>query len=259
MPMRTLGWLALLAALAGAQQAPVEQKYEETQKLVHRYWEEQQFAKALPLLEELRRDPRLLQFPEYRSNVLYNLACGYSRVGDKARAVEMLKESARAGISNFKHAETDKDLDNIRNEAGYKEALDRMRALAAFWDGPPLASGFRERLTEEEKITGLSKSWAEVKYNFAWFDNVPDLNWDALYVEYMRKARQANTMLEYYRLLRELCARLKAGHTYITPPREIREQLDFKPPLRTGLIEGKVLVLELLDPALEGDGVRCGL
>jgi len=36
----------------------------------------------------------------------------------------------------------------------------------------------RAGLTEDEKVAGLSKLWSEVKYNFGYFDRVPDLDWD---------------------------------------------------------------------------------
>ncbi len=52
---------------------------------------------------------------------LYNTACAYSLLKDKAKAVEYLKRSVEAGYVNFAHMETDTDIDNIRDEAGYKE------------------------------------------------------------------------------------------------------------------------------------------
>jgi hypothetical protein len=44
---------------------------------------------------------------------------------------------------------------------------------------------FRENLSEDEKAAGLSRFWSEVRYNFANFDLVPGLDWDALYLEYL--------------------------------------------------------------------------
>jgi len=38
-----------------------------------------------------------------------------------------------------------------------------------------------EQLTAEEKIYGLSLFWSEVKYNFAFFDLVPNVDWDSVY------------------------------------------------------------------------------
>ena len=55
---------------------------------------------------------------------LYNTACAYSLLKDKAKAVEFLRQSVEAGYVNFAHMEQDGDLDNIRDAAGYKELLE---------------------------------------------------------------------------------------------------------------------------------------
>src|SRR5215210_727589 len=76
-------------------------------------------------------------------------------------------------------------------------------------------SPYRENIGEDEKAAGLSRFWSEVKYNFANFDLVQGLDWDALHLEYLPKVRATKSTLEYYRVLTELCARLKDGHTNV--------------------------------------------
>src|SRR4051794_15749041 len=61
----------------------------------------------------------------------------------------------------------------------------------SFWDDAAFQTPYRPALSEDEKIAGLSKLWAEVKFNFANFDLVPDLRWDALYIETLPRVRQA--------------------------------------------------------------------
>src|SRR6476661_2057012 len=113
------------------------------------------------------------------------------------------------------------------------------------WSSHALESPYRENLSEDEKVAGLSKFWAEIRFNFANFDLVPDLDWDALYLAYLPKVRQTRSTLEYYQVLEELCARLKDGHTNVIPPREIAEMYG-RPPLRTALFEDKVLITRVL-------------
>src|SRR4051812_37493908 len=84
---------------------------------------------------------------------------------------------------------------------------------------------FRENIGDDEKAAGLSRFWSEVKYNFANFDLVPGLEWDALYLEYLPRVRATKSTLEYYRVLTELCARLKDGHTNVVPPAELTDEL----------------------------------
>ena len=40
-------------------------------------------------------------------------------------------------------------------------------------------------LSTPEKIYGLSVFWKEASYNFAFFDQVSDLNWDSVYAAYI--------------------------------------------------------------------------
>jgi len=56
----------------------------------------------------------------------YNIACAYSRMGEKEKAVEWLSKSVDLGYSDRAHTEADSDLDAIRDTEGYKKALDRM-------------------------------------------------------------------------------------------------------------------------------------
>lgn len=60
--------------------------------------------------------------------VLYNLACAYSLKGDKKKAIEVLKKSVQKGFSNAPELESDKSLDAIREEAGFKRILEELRA-----------------------------------------------------------------------------------------------------------------------------------
>ena len=57
------------------------------------------------------------------SVMLYNLACLFSRLGEKETAVDYLKKSCKAGYVNFEWIKRDTDFDNIRNEPGYIELM----------------------------------------------------------------------------------------------------------------------------------------
>ena len=54
---------------------------------------------------------------------LYNLACLASVKGDKAKAVEWLDKAVRAGFKDRQWIKLDRDLDAIRNEAGYLKLM----------------------------------------------------------------------------------------------------------------------------------------
>jgi carboxyl-terminal processing protease len=54
-----------------------------------------------------------------------------------------------------------------------------------------------------------------------------------------------------------LCALVSDGHTNVYPPEKLN--ILSKPPLRTGLIEGHVMILEVMSPALDAQGLRPGM
>jgi tetratricopeptide (TPR) repeat protein len=59
--------------------------------------------------------------------VLYNCACVYALKEDKAKAIEYLNKAADKGFRNLEVLGTDSELNSIRDEAGYKEVVARLR------------------------------------------------------------------------------------------------------------------------------------
>ena len=88
--------------------------------------------------------------------------------------------------------------------------------------------------------------WSEVKYNFAFFDRVPELDWDKVLDEYLPKVLQEQTTEEYYRLLERCIAQLKDGHTTVYPP-SFRKSAPL--PVRLRIIEGKTIINEVAEAA----------
>ena len=77
---------------------------------------------------------------------------------------------------------------------------------------PPVEMG------EAERIAGFARLWSEVKYNFAFFDQVPEIDWDQILIEYIPKVQAAKTSMDYYKVLRRCIALLKDGHTSVWGP-----------------------------------------
>jgi tetratricopeptide (TPR) repeat protein len=57
----------------------------------------------------------------------YNLACSYSLLGSINKALESLGKAIDAGFDDIKHLENDSDLDGLRDEAGYKMLINKLR------------------------------------------------------------------------------------------------------------------------------------
>ncbi len=93
----------------------------------------------------------------------------------------------------------------------------------------------------EQKMWGFMQVWAEVKFNFVFFDQVPDLDWDAAAQAFIPKIIASKNKEEYYNLLREFVARLKDGHTVVLPPRVVKGEA-YIPPIELDMVEEKVII-----------------
>jgi predicted esterase len=59
--------------------------------------------------------------------ILYNLACAYCLKGDKRRAIETLAKAVQKGFANVELLERDRQLDAIREEAGFKKIAEGLK------------------------------------------------------------------------------------------------------------------------------------
>ncbi|HZV02698.1 MAG TPA: hypothetical protein VFF73_38680 [Planctomycetota bacterium] len=92
------------------------------------------FERGMDLLKANRFDDSIRAFKrciELRPNdpvSSYNVACCYSRKKDVKNALDWLQKSIDRGFVDLAHMSRDTDLDNIRDEDGYKELMKKTRA-----------------------------------------------------------------------------------------------------------------------------------
>jgi len=98
-----------------------------------------------------------------------------------------------------------------------------------------------ETLTAQSRILGLVEIWATAKQHFAYFDRVPDLDWDHALVEYLPKVEASTTIGEYYDCLQAFAAKLNDGHTRVNLPQTLQDQRD-NLPIRIEEVEGQWVV-----------------
>lgn len=265
--MRLLPWALILLTIPVLAQTTVadRQRIHQLSAEANRSFRENKIDQAVALLENILADPAIGQFEDERSGSLYNLACGYSRLGKKAaavaklgEAVAKLGEAVASGYEDYERIQEDTDFDNIRREPGYLAIIEKLKTRALFWEGPAWKTAYRENLSAEEKLAGLSRVWSEAKFNFAWFEHLPKLDWDALYISYIPKVEKSASTLEYYQLLQEMVAQLHDGHTNVYVPKELSGMVYGRPPMRTRLIENRVLIVELLNDKLREAGFEPG-
>lgn len=190
---------------------------------------------------------------EHDPGIYYNAACASALAGRKEQAFELLRGAIANGFGDAANLERDSDLESLHSDARWLplvEGLEKaVKAREAFWNPPALSTPYRAVLTEDEKIVGLSRFWTEVKFNFANFALVPDLDWDALYVSYLPRVRAAKSTLDYYRVLSEMCARLHDGHTNVYVSKEMASEVYARPAVVTRLVEDHVLVVRVGEAA----------
>jgi C-terminal processing protease CtpA/Prc len=126
--------------------------------------------------------------------------------------------------------------------------------------GPRTTQAAEEGLTSEEKIWGLMQVWAEAKFNFPFFDQVPDLDWDARAQEVIPKVLAAPDMESYYLVLMEFAAQLRDGHTAVIPPwRLIRPGWD-QPPVEVQVLGDRFFIARVgISDELQKQSVSPGL
>ncbi len=95
-----------------------------------------------------------------------------------------------------------------------------------------------------ERIYGISKFWQEVNYNFAYFENIPNVDFDSAYKSYLGEVITAKNDLEYYKVLERFCAELKDGHTNIFYPDYLKQKL-FTPPISIRRIKNEIYVVNV--------------
>jgi C-terminal processing protease CtpA/Prc len=97
-------------------------------------------------------------------------------------------------------------------------------------------------IPEAERLAGFARLWSEVKYNFAFFDQVPEIDWDGILIEYIPKVQAARTDVEYYNVLRQCVALLRDGHTNVWGP---TDEPEGEPPIRVQAIQNQAVVSQI--------------
>ncbi|MGD0785342.1 MAG: S41 family peptidase [Sedimentisphaerales bacterium] len=100
-----------------------------------------------------------------------------------------------------------------------------------------------ETLTKEDRIFGLVEIYSTAKQHFAYFERLPNLDWDKTFKEYLPLVEKKQSLLEYYRILQRFIALLEDGHTNVYLPKTVETQLD-RLPLRLKYIQDEWVITE---------------
>lgn len=110
-----------------------------------------------------------------------------------------------------------------------------------------------------QKVWGLMQVWGTVKYNFAFFDRVPDLDWDAAVRDSIPHVLAAEGRDEYHRRLNEVVALLHDGHTFVVPP-TLRSGDEDSPPVEFQVVEDRIILVRTGDTEeVRAQGIQPGM
>jgi carboxyl-terminal processing protease len=213
-----------------------------------------------PAVTGLAKNSQPLYFRQ--SDLLFDLAVLQSRLGQPERAVATLRSLLTPEFAEV-YAPwmlTHPALAALRQHPLLKPMLDQTATLQNVFDSPALTTGYRPNLTDAEKVAGLSKLWSEAKYNFAYFDHLPGLDWDQLYLDYLPKVQATASTVAYYRVLQQFYAQLHDGHTDVwANDGPVADSVYGRPPITAQLVEGRVLVQQVRSDSLRRTGLVPGL
>ena len=105
------------------------------------------------------------------------------------------------------------------------------------------------------RMAGFARLWSEVKQNFVFLDQRPELDWNGVLERYMPEIAEAKSQTEYINILRRVMALLRDGHTGIMASDD-RDT----PPVRVEPVEGRPVVTAVAKtPESEASGLRPGM
>jgi carboxyl-terminal processing protease len=193
----------------------------------------------------------------------YNAACAAALAGRRDQAFALLERAVGGGYRSRSPLANDPDLVSLLEDPRWPtlvaDLAHRQAEDTRITGGASLATPFRPDLPPDEKLAGLALVWAEARTNFANFDLVPTLDWDAAYLATIPRVLATTSTLDFYRELRAFYARLGDGHTLVHYPRALWTTTSARPPLVTRKLGDRVAILAVHDEALVARGVTPGL
>jgi carboxyl-terminal processing protease len=219
----------------------------------------QAYGDAAATIEKLNGDMDITAQTAW-PDAAYLRARYLARAGQNEAALAAVEKAVQDGAAvSASDLENEADFAALRGLPRFQMVTGTLEKKERLWrDNPAIATPYKAVLSEEEKIAGLSKLWSEARFNFPFFGRIPEVDWDAAYLATLPQVRAAKTTEDYYRVLMRFVERLKDGHTRVLPPAELMDRFNGVTTVETRLVQGKIIVTGISDPALQAKGVRIG-
>lgn len=184
-------------------------------------------------------------------DVRMDMASMYVRLGDNEAALAALEAMQQIFWSEFPLLVLGKNeaLDALKDDPRLKAFVARANVPKQLWQASAIATPYKERLTIEERIAGLSLFWAEARQSFVHFRHAGKA-WGDEYMRFLPRVMAAESTRDYYRVMMEFAATLGDGHTDVHPPQELVSSFFARPPIRTEKVGEGVFVTAVLSQRL---------
>ncbi len=194
-----------------------------------------------------------------KGDILFDKSVIQLKMGQIDAAAQSLMYNLERESASFyaKFINEEAVFEPVRKHPKVAPVLEQLLAETRVFNSDALKTPYQVNISEDEKAAGLSKLWSEAKYNLVYFNHVPDLDWDKLYLTYLPKIRATTSTAAYLRVLKSFCAQLHDGHTDVWASEQaLADSVARRPPIRAVLVEDKVLVQEVLHDSLERTGIH---
>jgi len=175
----------------------------------------------------------------------------YATKGDEAHALDTLQAMGQAMLVPHLNLLIQERFPTSQANPALQRIMAQNTVAARMGKQSALGTAYQPALSDAEKAAGLSLYWSQARSYFVHFDHVADLDWDAAYLSFLPKVQAAKTTKDYYRVLMQFAALLHDGHSNVYPPAQLEADFYSRPPMRTALIEGKVVVTSVQSPSLQ--------
>jgi hypothetical protein len=145
---------------------------------------------------------------------------------------------------------------SLRDEPRFKAILATLDLTQS--SGPTMRS--RRRIANRSTKPNVwpdSRCFGRKRAMRSCISTVPELDWNRAYRDFLPQVVTAKNTRDYYAVLMRFAAHCD-GHTNVYPPEALEDRFYARPPLRTALVEDKVLITALGSPTLARLGLGVG-
>ena len=100
-----------------------------------------------------------------------------------------------------------------------------------------------DTISVERKLAGLSLTWQEANYNFAYFGRLSDLDWDSEFETAIGRVLATTSDRDYIREIQRFVALLREAHTNVEPGRAYRADHGGQPAIELEEVERQAIVI----------------